>query len=72
MPKSLSEITAAVTGAASGIGLECAKILLRQGARVVLVDCAEELLHERCVELGPNAFPLTIDLLDSQSVAGMM
>lgn len=72
MTVQMSGKTAAITGAASGIGLECAKALLRQGARVVLVDRAEETLHRECEDLGPNAFALTVDLLDSQSVAGMM
>ena len=30
--------TAAITGAASGIGLACAKILVEEGAQVVLID----------------------------------
>ncbi|MGO7425069.1 SDR family NAD(P)-dependent oxidoreductase, partial [Rhizobium ruizarguesonis] len=36
MGQDLSGKVAAVTGAASGIGLECAKALLVAGARVVL------------------------------------
>lgn len=72
MSQSMSGKTAAITGAASGIGLECAKTLVREGARVVLVDCANDLLQERCAEIGPNAIPLTIDLMKSESVSGMM
>lgn len=63
---------AAVTGAASGIGLECAKVMLEAGARVVLIDRAEDKLAALCAELGPNAIPLVIDLISPASVATMM
>ena len=33
-----------ITGAASGIGLACARTLLQAGARVVLIDRAEDAL----------------------------
>lgn len=72
MDQELSGKVAAITGAASGIGLECAKSLLAAGARVVLIDRAEETLKTLCSELGPQAIPLVIDLTDPQSVAGMM
>lgn len=63
---------AAITGAASGIGLECAKIMLEAGARVVLVDRNEEALQSICTELGPEAMPLVVDLVSPESVASMM
>lgn len=63
---------AAVTGAASGIGLECAKVMLKAGARVVLIDRAEDKLAALCAELGANAIPLVIDLATPASVAIMM
>ncbi len=63
---------AAVTGAASGIGLECAKAMLGAGARVVLIDRAEDRLAVLCAELGVNATPLVIDLASPASVATMM
>ena len=72
MGQDLSGKVAAVTGAASGIGLECAKALLAAGARVVLVDRNEEGLKEICATLGANAIPLVIDLTDPKSVARMM
>ena len=64
--------TAAITGAASGIGLECARILIEEGARVVLIDHAEDRLNTLCEELGDNAKPLVIDLLDGPQVSGML
>lgn len=72
MSQDLTGKVAAITGAASGIGLECAKALLAGGARVVLVDRAEERLKDICSDLGPQAIPLVIDLTDPASVTGMM
>ena len=72
MSQSLSGKVVAITGAASGIGLECARILIREGAQVFLVDCDRKALKIRCEELGPAAIPLHIDLTDPTSVAGMM
>jgi ribitol 2-dehydrogenase len=72
MGEKLSGKVAAITGAASGIGLECARILLSEGARVVLVDRDEEALARVSSELGPGAIPLEIDVTDPESVAGMM
>ncbi len=72
MERTLAGKVAAVTGAASGIGLECAKIMLRSGARVVFIDRAEAALAEICAALGPDALPLVIDLTDPASVATMM
>ncbi|ANL49315.1 ribitol 2-dehydrogenase 1 (plasmid) [Rhizobium phaseoli] len=72
MGQDLSGKVAAVTGAASGIGLECAKAMLAAGARVVLVDRNEEALKEICSVLGAHAIPLVVDLTDPKSVARMM
>ena len=72
MTQDLSGKTAAISGAASGIGLACAKRLLAAGARVVLVDRDGRALDQACAPLGPNAIPLVIDLTDPASVAGML
>jgi len=72
MSQDLSGSVAAVTGAASGIGLECARVLLGAGARVVLIDRAEDRLKEICSELGADAIPLVVNLTDPSSVTGMM
>lgn len=63
--------TAAITGAASGIGLECAKILLENGARVVLADRDADKLAKLTEELGENAFALELDLLDPAQVSDL-
>jgi ribitol 2-dehydrogenase len=72
MSQELSGKVAAVTGAASGIGLECAKTFLAAGARVVFIDRAEDRLQQICADLGPEAMPVTVDLLDPASVSGML
>ncbi|MBZ9814217.1 SDR family oxidoreductase [Mesorhizobium sp. CA7] len=72
MAHDLSGKVAAVTGAASGIGLECARAMLAAGARVVLVDRAQDRLKEVVVELGDGAIPLVVDLTSPASVATMM
>ncbi|CAN7641884.1 SDR family oxidoreductase [Pararhizobium sp. LjRoot235] len=72
MKQELSGKVAAITGAASGIGLECAKSLLREGVNVILIDRAEDTLKAVCSELGPQAFPLIVDLANPASVATMM
>lgn len=72
MGQQLARKVAAITGAASGIGLECAKSMLGEGARVVLIDRDREALGAVCAEWGPDAIPLVIDLTEPQSVATMM
>ncbi len=52
MAQDLIGKVAAITGAASGIGLECARHLIAAGARVALVDRAEAALKDVCAELG--------------------
>lgn len=72
MSVSISGKVAAITGAASGIGLDCARILVENGARVVLIDRAEDRLRSLCAELGDAAMPLVVDLLDGPQVSGML
>lgn len=71
MNDNLSGKVAAVTGAASGIGLSCAKMMMEAGAKVVLIDRDEEKLIQLCKELGPNAYPLVVDLVDGKAVSAM-
>lgn len=72
MGQDLTGKVAAITGAASGIGLACARAMLASGARVVLVDRAGDRLDALCRELGPQALPLVVDLLDPRSVGTMV
>ncbi len=72
MKQELSGKVAAITGAASGIGLECARILVGEGVNVVLVDRAEDALAAACADLGPLAVPLVVNLTDPASVATVM
>ncbi|MFT4150633.1 MAG: SDR family oxidoreductase [Paracoccaceae bacterium] len=72
MPDLMKGKVAAITGAASGIGLACARTLAAEGARVVLIDRAEDRLRALCAEIGPNALPLVVDLLDGPQVSGML
>ena len=72
MTEELGGKVAAVTGAASGIGLECAKVMLDAGATVFLVDRAEDKLKSICAGLGPRAIPLVVDLMNPASVVGMV
>ncbi len=72
MTKQLSGKVAAVTGAASGIGLACARAMLAAGARVALVDRDADKVQALCTELGDQAIPIITDLLDNSSVAEML
>lgn len=72
MDRDLSDSVAAITGAASGIGLACAKTLLEAGARVALVDREAEKLAAICDGLGPRAFAVVTNLTDPASVRQML
>jgi ribitol 2-dehydrogenase len=68
MTQQLSGKVAAVTGAASGIGLECARTLHAAGARVVLIDRDAARLDELVAEIGDGAFAVKADLFDRAQV----
>lgn len=72
MAESLDGKVVAITGAAGGIGLSCARACVEAGATVILIDRAEEELATACAELGAGAIPLTVDLLDNGSIDRMM
>lgn len=72
MSEELVGKTAAITGAASGIGFECARTMIAAGANVVLIDRSAEGLTNACADLGPKAHPLVVDLLDGAAVSSML
>jgi ribitol 2-dehydrogenase len=72
MTNQLSGKVAAVTGAASGSGLACARAMLAEGAEVVLIDRAGDRLRTICDDLGAGAHPLVVDLMDGPAVSGML
>ncbi len=72
MANELNGKVAAVTGAASGIGLACAKTFIEAAAKVVLIDRHRQALDKVCAELGPQATAVVVDLTDPRSVDTMM
>ena len=72
MTKDLDGKVIAITGAASGIGLACARRYLAGGAKVVLVDRDAAALTDICAQMGPMVIPLVIDLLSPASINTMM
>ena len=63
---------AAVTGAASGIGLASAEAMLAAGARVVMVDRDGAALKALGAKHGDKVIPLVIDLLDPKACATLL
>ena len=55
---------AVITGAASGMGLSCAKEFVRLGAKVVMCDINEPALNAAAQEIGESAIPLVGDVRD--------
>ena len=63
---------AAITGAASGIGLATTEALLAAGATVVMVDRDAAALEALTARLGPKAVAQRTDLLDAASCNAMI
>jgi ribitol 2-dehydrogenase len=72
MAKPLEAKVAAVTGAASGIGMASAEAMLAAGARVVLIDRDAAALAALSEKHGDAVIPLVLDLLDPQQCAALL
>lgn len=72
MSEKLAGKIAAVTGAASGIGLAGTRAMLDEGATVVMVDRDADALGKLTEELGDKAIAQVTDLLDSDSCNAMV
>jgi NADP-dependent 3-hydroxy acid dehydrogenase YdfG len=66
-PRILAGETAAITGAARGIGRATAQAFLRQGMRVAIGDVDLEAARKTASELGPSAVALALDVTDRES-----
>jgi ribitol 2-dehydrogenase len=72
MAKELDGKVAAVTGAASGIGLASAEAMLGAGAHVVMIDRDEAALDKLRAKHGSAITPVVIDLLDPKDCATLL
>ena len=72
MARELEGKVAAVTGAASGIGLASTEAMLAAGSRVVMVDRDEAALMALCNKHGDAVIPLVVDLLDPKDCATLL
>jgi ribitol 2-dehydrogenase len=72
MANELDGKVAAITGAASGIGLASARVLMAAGAKVVMVDRNEAALSALVATAGGQAIAQVTDLLDAESCAAMV
>jgi short-subunit dehydrogenase len=61
--------TAAITGAARGIGRATAQALTRKGMRVAIGDLDVEAARKTAQELGPTAVALSLDVTERESFA---
>jgi len=66
-PRILAGETAAITGAARGIGRVTAEALLRQGMRVAIGDLDLDAALQTASELGPSAVAVALDVTDRPS-----
>lgn len=60
--------SAAITGAAQGIGLEIARLLLEQGAKVMILDVNQDQATAAAETLGEGALGRACDVTDESSV----
>lgn len=60
---------ALVTGAAGVLGRETARGLAADGYRIIMVDIDDKQLEAQALNIGPEAYPLALDVSDPQNVA---
>ena len=68
MPGQLQGKCILITGGAQGIGLECARAYVREGARVAIADVDHEQTGKTVQELGTSALAIACDVADGDSV----
>ncbi len=61
-----------ITGASSGIGAETAKVLAKNGAKVVLSARREDRLKKLAEEIGPNAAYLRSDVSSAEDMQALI
>lgn len=71
-PMSLENKTIIITGAASGIGRETAKLLHSLGAKLLLLDINEDGLNDIKNQLNNNVSVSKIDLTDLESIKNVL
>jgi NADP-dependent 3-hydroxy acid dehydrogenase YdfG len=71
-PRILAGETAAITGAARGIGRATAEAFLRQGMKVAIGDVDIEAARKTASELGPSAVALPLDVTDRASFSAFL
>jgi NADP-dependent 3-hydroxy acid dehydrogenase YdfG len=71
-PRILAGETAAITGAARGIGRATAEALLRQGMKVAIGDVDFETARQTASELGASTVALPLDVTDRDSFAAFL
>jgi NADP-dependent 3-hydroxy acid dehydrogenase YdfG len=71
-PRILAGETAAITGAARGIGRATAEAFLRQGMKVAIGDLDIEAARKTASELGPSTVALPLDVTDRESFSAFL
>jgi NADP-dependent 3-hydroxy acid dehydrogenase YdfG len=71
-PRILAGQTAAVTGAARGIGRATAQALMAHGMKVAIGDLDEQAARRTAEELGASAIALPLDVTDRDSFAAFL
>ena len=71
-PRILAGQTAAITGAARGIGRATAEAFLRQGMKVAIGDVDLDAASQTAAELGASTVALPLDVTDRDSFAAFL